>query len=205
MEVGNSLRPGRLRCTGSFRLEEDEECLQEEAVARRLIKLHLLHAGFAPDLVNAGNANWIRTESDPESSDEHLQTTRGRRTGNQLAVSGFAKDVIAGLQSPNFSLSRNLEQGDQRRGLDDERASEIAGIMREKGCDFDNARLELAKQRMQEAGIDPETGLPLDPKALLPLDCPDTRKKTPEAQRSSSNSKAAKARALISKLWGSSG
>jgi hypothetical protein len=35
---------------------------------------------------------------------------------------------------------------------------------------FDDARLYLVKQKMKENGIDPDTGLPLDPKAVTGFD-----------------------------------
>ena len=38
--------------------------------------------------------------------------------------------------------------------------------MEREGCDFDAARLIYNQEKMREAGIDPETGLSLDPKAV---------------------------------------
>jgi hypothetical protein len=39
-------------------------------------------------------------------------------------------------------------------------------LQKEQRCTFDEARVRLVKERMVAAGVDPDTGLPLDNKAL---------------------------------------
>eukprot|EP01047_Picozoa_sp_COSAG01_P095354 COSAG01_NODE_26073_length_724_cov_1.179200_1_plen_59_part_10 len=45
-------------------------------------------------------------------------------------------------------------------------ADPVLALMRRHNCDFDEARLRLVQDKMRANGIDPDTGLPLDPKAL---------------------------------------
>ncbi|KNC87775.1 hypothetical protein SARC_00147 [Sphaeroforma arctica JP610] len=92
-----------------------------------------------------------------------------RRNASHAAVSGFTKNIIGGLTSSNFCLNENVEQGDERSGLCDKEAAFISEIMAQKGISFDEARFELTKRRMRENGIDPETGLPLDERAVHSL------------------------------------
>ncbi|KAJ1869021.1 hypothetical protein H4R99_004512 [Coemansia sp. RSA 1722] len=77
--------------------------------------------------------------------------------------SGFARDYRAGLSSRNFDIAINIEDGDSRPGLDSE---EVRRIMEAQGVSFDKARLIRQQQLMQRNGIDPSTGMPLDPKAV---------------------------------------
>ena len=208
-------RPSRLRCTESIRLVEDEESLREEEEERRQIRLHLLHNGFTEEAKAVGNVDW-RADAAADEPVERLTRTKGRRSGNNTAVSGFAKDVINGLESDTFSLGENIDSKDERRGLDDDSAAEIAEYMRKHRCSFDDARLEMMRNRMREAGVDPDTGLPLDPKALLPEDhCPPPSFPPPKSPKLSMGSMGAveqpngaestrlsAARQLISKMWG---
>lgn len=196
----------KLANLGSIVLAEDEESLREEEEARRAIRLHLMHSGFAKECAQAGNRRW----SDESSSDDHMLATRGRRSGQTL--NGFTKDAVVGLESENFSLDKNLATHDERPGLDDECASEISSIMANSNCSFDEARLELTRRRMREAGIDPDTGLPLDPKTLLPSDCDDVPRPTSDSTVSSGSNdtngswtKLDMARNMMAKLWSSSG
>ena len=84
---------------------------------------------------------------------------------NRDTATTFADDVERGLTSDTFDLTlHNLAQDDTRPGLSE--GDQILEIMREMGCTFDQARL-IRQQRMFRAhGIDPQTGLPLDPKAI---------------------------------------
>jgi hypothetical protein len=139
----------------SIVLSEDDESRREEAEAKRLIQLHLLHSGFAEESQQAGNKCWTNAEVEGES----VVVTRGRRSGQHVAVSGFAKDVVTGLTSDTFCLDNNIVTGDERRGLDEEVCDEVRDIMEHKRCSFDDARLELTRRKMREAGVDPDTGM----------------------------------------------
>ncbi|KAG0011504.1 hypothetical protein BGZ81_002141 [Podila clonocystis] len=91
-------------------------------------------------------------------------TSRVSRYGQEKHANAFARNIEEGLSSANFDLQLNVINHDQRQGL--ENTDEIRQLMSEHGCDFDQARL-LRQQRMMAAhGIDPETGCPLDPKAV---------------------------------------
>ncbi|KAJ1797723.1 hypothetical protein LPJ59_002955 [Coemansia sp. RSA 2399] len=82
-------------------------------------------------------------------------------TGN--GSSAFLGDYRAGLSSQNFDISINIDDGDTRPGLDSE---EVRRIMEEHGVSFDKARLMRQHQLMGRNNIDPETGMPMDPKAV---------------------------------------
>ncbi|KAJ1719693.1 hypothetical protein LPJ53_005589 [Coemansia erecta] len=77
--------------------------------------------------------------------------------------SAFAQDYRAGLSSRNFDIAINIEDGDNRPGLD---SDEVRRIMEARGVSFDKARLIRQQQLMQLHGIDPSTGMSLDPKAV---------------------------------------
>lgn len=53
---------------------------------------------------------------------------------------------------------------DDRQGL--ENANEIRAIMKKYRCNFDQARLIQQQNKMKANGIDPRTGVPIDPKAV---------------------------------------
>ena len=74
-------------------------------------------------------------------------------------ASSIATAVEKGLSTENFDLSENLRRGDERQV--DPALFVIEEIMAVEGCDFDSARLLYNKRKMVEAGVDPETGLPL--------------------------------------------
>ena len=69
-----------------------------------------------------------------------------------------------GLASENFDLQDNIERGDTREV--DPAVLVMEQIMAEQGVSFDEARTIFNRQKMVEAGIDPDTGLSLDPKAV---------------------------------------
>ncbi|KAJ2747889.1 hypothetical protein GGI20_000184 [Coemansia sp. BCRC 34301] len=75
----------------------------------------------------------------------------------------FVDDYHAGLSSRNFDISINIDGDDSRPGLD---SDEIRIIMAVQGVSFDKARLIRQQQLMKHNGIDPATGLSLDPKAV---------------------------------------
>ncbi|KAF9302404.1 hypothetical protein BGZ74_005404 [Mortierella antarctica] len=78
--------------------------------------------------------------------------------------SSFAQNIEEGLTSSNFDLHQNLLGGDERHGL--ENAEEIRKIMKKYRCNFDQARLIQQQNKMKANGIDPRTGVPIDPKAV---------------------------------------
>ncbi|KAM3160029.1 hypothetical protein ACU8KH_06135 [Lachancea thermotolerans] len=76
----------------------------------------------------------------------------------------FAQDVEAGLISSSFDvLSHN--QGDQRKGFDEDSKVKIQELIERDGLDFDQARLEYMRQNFQQNSIAPD-GTPIDPKAV---------------------------------------
>lgn len=79
-----------------------------------------------------------------------------------LDEGSFLTDLESGLSSADFDLSQNLSSGDARAGLDKVGRDRVHAIMREKRCDFDQARLILLHERMRANGIDPLTGLSRD-------------------------------------------
>eukprot|EP00121_Abeoforma_whisleri_P011244 Awhi_evm1s10369 len=78
-------------------------------------------------------------------------------------TSQFALDLEDGIDSEFFSLKENLDQDDQRPGTDKD---DVVKIMRSKSINFDEARLMVNQERMKAMNIDPNTGLPLDNKAM---------------------------------------
>ena len=78
----------------------------------------------------------------------------------------FSEDMNAGLSSTNFDLSSNLEEGDSRRGLDDEGKEAVKRIMARRKCGFDEARAIWVRERLRRENVD-EDGRPRDPKAVF--------------------------------------
>jgi Fungal protein of unknown function (DUF2015) len=79
----------------------------------------------------------------------------------------FTADLEAGFSSSNFDLTDNILSGDSRSGLDDNDKAAISRIMAIKKVGFDEARRILNAVRMEKNGIDPKTGRPLDPRAVM--------------------------------------
>ncbi|KAL4899268.1 hypothetical protein BDW74DRAFT_163782 [Aspergillus multicolor] len=77
--------------------------------------------------------------------------------------SSFTDDLAVGLTSSDFNLSTNIENGDQRAGLDARGKREVLTIMRRQGVDFDEARRIYTEQRFAKNNIGPD-GRPRDPK-----------------------------------------
>ena len=76
----------------------------------------------------------------------------------------FTDDIEAGFTSSEFDLSQNVNDSDDRHGLDSAARKEVKRIMKSKKCTFDQARLIFLQDKMRRAGIDPMTGLPVDRK-----------------------------------------
>ncbi|KAF9162588.1 hypothetical protein BGX21_009401 [Mortierella sp. AD011] len=76
----------------------------------------------------------------------------------------FEQNIEEGLTSSTFDLHQNLLDGDERHGI--ENADELRKIMKKYRCNFDQARLIHQQNKMKENGIDPRTGVPIDPKAV---------------------------------------
>jgi hypothetical protein len=72
--------------------------------------------------------------------------------------------VERGATSDNFDLSANVDRGDGREV--DPALFKMEKIISERGCTFDEAREIYNREKMREAGIDPDSGLSTDPKAV---------------------------------------
>jgi Fungal protein of unknown function (DUF2015) len=79
----------------------------------------------------------------------------------------FTEDLENGFSSDNFDISENITSGDTRGGLDENDKAAISRIMAVKRVGFDEERRILAATRMEKNGIDPKTGRPLDPRAVM--------------------------------------
>lgn len=77
--------------------------------------------------------------------------------------SSFQSDIESGFSSSHFNLQENLEAGDSRQGLDDAGKREVQRIMKQRRCDFDEARRIYMQERFKKNGIGPD-GRPKDPK-----------------------------------------
>ncbi|KAJ1019863.1 hypothetical protein NDA13_006086 [Ustilago tritici] len=88
-----------------------------------------------------------------------------------MPVPGFdwSSNTANGLSSTLFDISANIADGDSRSGLDPSGAQDIQTIMQTQGVSFDQARLIRHKQILVKNNIDPQTGLPLDSKAVMSL------------------------------------
>jgi len=90
--------------------------------------------------------------------------------GGYSRLATFSSQAAHGLSSGNFDIEENnLEAGDSRTGLDEAGALEVHAIMQQQGISFDEARLVRHKRILQQNGVDPQTGLPLDSKAVTRL------------------------------------
>lgn len=94
----------------------------------------------------------------------YLPRTYRDRLGVYMSLPSFEHDIEAGLTSNDFDLTRNVEDGDDRYGLDATSRREVKRIIKQKKCTFDQARLIYLQDKMRQAGIDPQTGLPRDSK-----------------------------------------
>ncbi|KNE95337.1 hypothetical protein PSTG_11321 [Puccinia striiformis f. sp. tritici PST-78] len=87
------------------------------------------------------------------------------RFAQYAPVPDFESAQLAGFDSNEFNITHNLSQDDHRQ-LDIE---EVRRIMLQKKCTFDEARLIRHKRHLKRNGIDPDTGLPMDKKAITSL------------------------------------
>lgn len=78
----------------------------------------------------------------------------------------FAGDAEAGFSSASFNLAENIEAGDSRRGLDENGKREVQRIMKQRRCNFDEARRLYIEERFGREGIGKD-GRPLDRKAVM--------------------------------------
>ncbi|CAG8437411.1 2816_t:CDS:2 [Diversispora eburnea] len=78
--------------------------------------------------------------------------------------SSFQNDIEDGLTSESFDLQQNINSGDERSGLGD--TDEIRHIMETHGLTFDQARLYRMQNKFKTNNIDPQTGVPKDPKLV---------------------------------------
>ncbi|KAJ1974661.1 hypothetical protein H4R35_003507 [Dimargaris xerosporica] len=89
----------------------------------------------------------------------------GYRPTATNASGSFQANLEAGFSSATFDLSENIANGDSRAGLD--RTEELQAIMRAHNCGFDKARKIYHQRNLQRHNIDPNSGIPLDPKAVV--------------------------------------
>ncbi|KAF9975178.1 hypothetical protein BGZ73_001251 [Actinomortierella ambigua] len=94
---------------------------------------------------------------------DRLRYSRLPFVGDQEST--FQSNIEEGLTSNNFDIQQNLLDGDNRAGLED--VDEIRKIMKKYKCNFDQARLIRQQKKLEANGIDPRTGLPMDPKAVM--------------------------------------
>jgi len=90
------------------------------------------------------------------------------RFSHYVPLSTFEAQRDAGLTSNTFDLEENIAD-DVRVGLDERGEEEVRMIMQARGVTFDQARLIRHKEHLTRNGIDPNTGMPLDSKAITSL------------------------------------
>lgn len=81
----------------------------------------------------------------------------------------WSANLSNGLSSSLFDITANIDADDPRSGLDPSGAQDVQTIMANQGVTFDQARLIRHKQILVQNNIDPNTGLPLDSKAVTSL------------------------------------
>lgn len=116
----------------------------------------------------------------------HTGSTGSNTLYSRLPTYAWGASRLAGLHSTLFDIEANIRDGDQRSGLEPIGAQEIERLMATDGVvsrrvevgldrrtdakshmqDFDTARLMLNRQRFASNNIDPQTGMPLDRKAV---------------------------------------
>jgi len=104
----------------------------------------------------------------PERLLSLLPTSSFSRFSHYIPLSTFEAQRDAGLTSNTFDLEGNLAD-DARVGLDERGEEEVRKIMQTRGVTFDQARLIRHKEYLTRNGIDPNTGMPLDSKAITSL------------------------------------
>lgn len=107
----------------------------------------------------------------PASSQECISTWIQHWRGRYAPVVAFDWNaaVNEGLSSTLFDIEANIRDGDPRVGLDEVGMQDIRRIMQENGLSFDEARLRRHRILLQKHRIDPQTGIPMDSKAVTRL------------------------------------
>lgn len=101
------------------------------------------------------------------SSNPPPRLTSTDPTAQSLSFESAVKNY--NLSSENFNIQTdNISSGDAR-GLPQAEVLEIQKLMKEWNVSFDDARLMIVHRRFREMGIDPDTGLPMDAKAVVSL------------------------------------
>lgn len=115
----------------------------------------------------------LPTYSTPPSSSSVFSRLFGSlpssRAYSQVPGFDWAANSANGLSSTLFDIDANIADGDTRSGLDPSGAQDVQTIMQTQGVSFDQARLIRHKQILVQNNIDPNTGLPLDRKAVTSL------------------------------------
>ncbi|KAL4399253.1 hypothetical protein ACI68E_003629 [Malassezia pachydermatis] len=94
---------------------------------------------------------------------------RGGGVYSRLTVFDWHAARNAGLSSDMFDIEANILEGDSRVGLDEAGMQEVHQMMQQFGISFDEARLRRHRAMLQKYNIDPQTGMPLDAKAITRL------------------------------------
>ena len=110
----------------------------------------------------------------PSSSSDSLLSRLFSRVSSRpqylpLAGSSWSANLSNGLSSSLFDITANIHASDPRSGLDPSGAHDIQTIMATQRVTFDQATLIRHKQILVQNNIDPNTGLPLDSKAVTSL------------------------------------
>lgn len=87
-------------------------------------------------------------------------------TDSQSTSLSFEQAVGSGLSSALFDISKENIRESDTRGLPEKGVLEIQTIMKEHNVNFDQARLIKTKRMFKQMGVNPETGMPLDKKAV---------------------------------------
>lgn len=127
-----------------------------------------------PSLQPAPSSSLPFSSAPPSSSSSSLFSRLfnhipGSRRYTPLPAFDWSSQASAGLTSTLFDINANIENSDSRTGLDPSGAQDIQTIMQTQGVGFDQARLIRHQQILVQNNIDPQTGLPLDRKAVTSL------------------------------------
>ncbi|KJE91266.1 hypothetical protein CAOG_08605 [Capsaspora owczarzaki ATCC 30864] len=175
-QVPSTSTGGRVTAKSSFRMLHSRVQQEQSALAVAAVVAAVPGAvEFRPTFA-AGSAAGERPATRmsqstdlPEEGLTSVKTTTSTPSSDASCTStgdsGFARDAALGLTSETFDIvTHNIESADTRQGL--EHSDELVEIMNEFGVGFDQARLIFMRRRMIENNIDPDTGLPLDAKAV---------------------------------------
>ena len=140
--------------------------LDSLACWKALCETHMVNTKTAtPAAIATASTDTTRHQDDSVDTAEQKQPIMASAAGaidTHLKTGDVDMSIDAavgkGLSNDNFDLSENLRRGDPRKV--DPAIFVMEQIMAKQGCDFDTARLIYNQQKMIEAGLDPETGLP---------------------------------------------